>query len=310
MQSAINGPARYCFSLAALLALAFGFQGSRGIYSPDEGYYVSVSQAMAQTGDWLIPRLHQIPWLDKPPLSLWGIAAGLLVFGQNEWGARAFHALCYAPHRPDCLPARPQFGNAAGELARRRDLRHDGAPLYSRQRGHAGYAVGVLDHGGVLLFLENRRTRRAPHRPMETADVRGFRPRLSDQGSRGADPILRHVRFSGHAPESVALFSDALGAALRPYIRHPGPELVCLSGTQKYRNQWLTFWDNQFLGRTVSAKYARNAGHQRRNHLSAPSFFWGHCPGPSRGGRRSGGFADGSFSELPGGSSWETMHHC
>jgi 4-amino-4-deoxy-L-arabinose transferase-like glycosyltransferase len=78
-----------------LLVLAFAFQGTRGIYSPDEGYYVSIAQAMVETGDYLIPRLHHEPWLDKPPLSLWGIAAGLKLFGQNEWGARVFHGLCF-----------------------------------------------------------------------------------------------------------------------------------------------------------------------------------------------------------------------
>lgn len=81
--------------ICLLVGFAFIFQGSRGIYSPDEGYYVSIAQAMIQTGDYLIPRLHHEPWLDKPPLSQWGIAAGLKLFGQNEWGARAFHGLCF-----------------------------------------------------------------------------------------------------------------------------------------------------------------------------------------------------------------------
>ncbi|MBN1518068.1 glycosyltransferase family 39 protein [Candidatus Sumerlaeota bacterium] len=82
--------------IVAVLLLAFGFQGSRGLYAPDEGYYVSLSQAMAETGDYIVPRLHSEPWLDKPPLSLWGTAIGLRLFGMNEWGARVFHGLCYA----------------------------------------------------------------------------------------------------------------------------------------------------------------------------------------------------------------------
>ncbi|MBN2209294.1 MAG: glycosyltransferase family 39 protein [Candidatus Coatesbacteria bacterium] len=80
---------------AAILIMAFAFQGSRGIFSPDEGFYGSVAQSMLQTGDFLVPRLQQQPWLDKPPLSLWGIAAGMQVWGQNEMGLRAFHALCF-----------------------------------------------------------------------------------------------------------------------------------------------------------------------------------------------------------------------
>jgi len=79
-----------------LLCLAFAFQGSRGIFAPDEGYYTGVAQAMLSTGDWLIPRVQHEPWLEKPPLSLWGIAAGMRMLGQNEWGARFFHGLCFA----------------------------------------------------------------------------------------------------------------------------------------------------------------------------------------------------------------------
>ena len=57
--------------ISALFMLAFAFQGSRGIYSPDEGFYVCIAQAMVDTGDYLTPRLQYEPWLDKPPLSLW-----------------------------------------------------------------------------------------------------------------------------------------------------------------------------------------------------------------------------------------------
>jgi len=78
-----------------LLILAFLFQGSRGIWQPDEGVHVSIAQAMLETGDWAMTRLHHELWLDKPPLSLWGVAAGIKLFGQNEWGARFFHGLCF-----------------------------------------------------------------------------------------------------------------------------------------------------------------------------------------------------------------------
>jgi len=82
--------------LIVALSIAFGFQGSRGIYAPDEGYYVSVAQEMNDSGDYLVPRSHLQPWLDKPPFNSWGIAVGMRLLGQNEWGARAFHGLCFA----------------------------------------------------------------------------------------------------------------------------------------------------------------------------------------------------------------------
>lgn len=50
---------------------------------------------MVETGDYLLPRLNHDLWLDKPPLSMWGVAAGLEVLGKSEWGARSFHALSY-----------------------------------------------------------------------------------------------------------------------------------------------------------------------------------------------------------------------
>lgn len=90
-----NKPLAIGLWIAGLLVLAFGFQGSRGIWAPDEGCYIPIAQAMVETGDYLLPRLNHELWLDKPPLSLWGIAAGLRVLGKNEWGARLFHGLSY-----------------------------------------------------------------------------------------------------------------------------------------------------------------------------------------------------------------------
>jgi len=81
--------------VSALTLLAFAFQGARGIYAPDEGFYVGIGQSMQETGDYVIPRLQSEPWLDKPPLSMWGIAAGIELLGRNETGARAFHAACF-----------------------------------------------------------------------------------------------------------------------------------------------------------------------------------------------------------------------
>jgi 4-amino-4-deoxy-L-arabinose transferase-like glycosyltransferase len=43
---------------------------------------------MAASGDWLTPRLNGVAHYDKPPLAYWSIAAGVRVFGVNEWGAR------------------------------------------------------------------------------------------------------------------------------------------------------------------------------------------------------------------------------
>ena len=81
--------------LFLLSLLAFSFQGSRGLYSPDEGHYAGIAHNMIQSGDYLLPRLNQELWLDKPPLTMWGVTAGMFFLGQNEWGARLFHGLCF-----------------------------------------------------------------------------------------------------------------------------------------------------------------------------------------------------------------------
>ena len=91
LASALGWPALALF--AAILA--FSFQGSRGIWEPDEGFYVNASLGMIRTGDWLVPHLNGLAFLDKPPLHYWGMAAGMLVLGINEWGARMANALLF-----------------------------------------------------------------------------------------------------------------------------------------------------------------------------------------------------------------------
>ncbi len=102
--------------LAAVLA--FSFQGSRGIWEPDEGFYVNVAMGMVQSGDWLVPRLNGLPFLDKPPLNYWGMAAGMRLFGIGEWGARLAQALWFvgAVLLVGAL-GRRMHGEAAGRLA-------------------------------------------------------------------------------------------------------------------------------------------------------------------------------------------------
>lgn len=82
---------------AFLLALAFAWQGSRGLWDPDEGRYSAVALQMLDSGDWLVPRLsdHQ-EHLTKPPLYYWSVAASMSAFGRNEWAVRLPNALAFA----------------------------------------------------------------------------------------------------------------------------------------------------------------------------------------------------------------------
>lgn len=92
-----DGPALSWPVLLVLAAiLGFGLLGSRGLWDPDEGRYAEVAREMMQSGDWLHPRLHGHPHYSKPPLTYWSIAAGMTLFGQNEWGVRFYLGVAVA----------------------------------------------------------------------------------------------------------------------------------------------------------------------------------------------------------------------
>ncbi len=48
---------------------------------------------MANSGDYITPRLNGIKHFDKPPLTYWLAAAGIKFLGKNEWGVRIFQGI-------------------------------------------------------------------------------------------------------------------------------------------------------------------------------------------------------------------------
>ena len=89
--------------MAILLALAvalfflyfFGLTRT-GFLGPDEPRYAAIGQAMAQTGDWVTPRLWGKPWFEKPPLLYWMTAAGVYGGSRIRIWRRAFRWRCSA----------------------------------------------------------------------------------------------------------------------------------------------------------------------------------------------------------------------
>ena len=78
--------------LAVLLALSF--QGTRGLWGPDEGRYSNIALQMVESGDWVTPRRHpEHTHFAKPPLTYWAIAASVSVFGAHEAALRLPNAL-------------------------------------------------------------------------------------------------------------------------------------------------------------------------------------------------------------------------
>jgi dolichol-phosphate mannosyltransferase len=63
------------------------------LLEPDEGRYAEVAREMVATGDWVVPRLHQKPFYDKPLLFYWLVGTSYRLFGVHEWAARLVPAV-------------------------------------------------------------------------------------------------------------------------------------------------------------------------------------------------------------------------
>jgi 4-amino-4-deoxy-L-arabinose transferase-like glycosyltransferase len=80
-------------SAIAMLVCLFGHLGAMGLTGPDEPRYVWIARAMAETRDWVTPRLYGQPWFEKPVLYYWVAATGFFFHLPSEWAARLPSAL-------------------------------------------------------------------------------------------------------------------------------------------------------------------------------------------------------------------------
>ena len=93
----LSGTARLLWALLILSTLYlcyFHNLGALGLVGPDEPRYAWIARDMAETGDWVTPRLYGQPWFEKPPLYYWGAAASFKLFGVSETTARLPSAFC------------------------------------------------------------------------------------------------------------------------------------------------------------------------------------------------------------------------
>jgi 4-amino-4-deoxy-L-arabinose transferase-like glycosyltransferase len=74
--------------VATLCVCYFSHLGAIGFVGPDEPRYAWIARDMAETGDWVTPRLYGKPWFEKPPLLYWGAALSFKLFGVSEAAAR------------------------------------------------------------------------------------------------------------------------------------------------------------------------------------------------------------------------------
>jgi 4-amino-4-deoxy-L-arabinose transferase-like glycosyltransferase len=82
-KSWMQGAAAVCFTV-----LWFALLAGRPLYEPDEGRYAEVPREMLSGGDWVIPHLNALAYLEKPPLQYWLTALVYRGFGESEFTAR------------------------------------------------------------------------------------------------------------------------------------------------------------------------------------------------------------------------------
>lgn len=82
-----------CAAALVILFCLFAQLGALGLVGPDEPRYAWIARAMAETGDWVTPRLYGQPWFEKPVLYYWAAALGFLMHLPAEWAARLPSAL-------------------------------------------------------------------------------------------------------------------------------------------------------------------------------------------------------------------------
>src|SRR5260221_680478 len=80
------------------LALAFGALffvalGNRPLANPDEARYAEIPREMIASGDWVMPRLNDTLYFEKPPLVYWMVAVCREIFGAHDWSMRLTPAI-------------------------------------------------------------------------------------------------------------------------------------------------------------------------------------------------------------------------
>jgi len=79
--------------LIVAATLFFFHLGTYGLWEPDEGRYAEIPREMIATGDFILPHLNYVAYVEKPPLLYWLTALSFHLLGQTELAARMVPAL-------------------------------------------------------------------------------------------------------------------------------------------------------------------------------------------------------------------------
>jgi len=106
-------------ALAVLVALLWlATLAGRPLFNPDEGRYAEIPREMLGGGDWVIPHLNGLAYIEKPPLQYWATAVSLELLGPTEFAARLYGALtAFGSLVLVWLGARRLWGAKAGHCA-------------------------------------------------------------------------------------------------------------------------------------------------------------------------------------------------
>jgi 4-amino-4-deoxy-L-arabinose transferase-like glycosyltransferase len=83
----------YAGLAALLLFVWFVTLANRPLFNPDEGRYAEIPREMLSSGDWIIPHLNGLAYIEKPPLQYWATALTYRLFGVSEFSARLYATL-------------------------------------------------------------------------------------------------------------------------------------------------------------------------------------------------------------------------
>jgi len=86
-------PKSIVYILLALGLLFFLPKLGMPLLDPDEGLYAEIPLEMVTSGDWIIPHVNGLPYIEKPPLYFWLTALTFEVFGPSEWATRLWSAI-------------------------------------------------------------------------------------------------------------------------------------------------------------------------------------------------------------------------
>lgn len=90
--------------------------GYSSLMDPDEAHYAELTREMIRAGNWLVPLLDGVPFIDKPFLFHWLQGAAFTLLGESEFAARLPSALaCVALFAITRWLGKALFNTAVGE---------------------------------------------------------------------------------------------------------------------------------------------------------------------------------------------------